>query len=65
TNDDGTVGVRAGRALTENIYTDVTVDQEGGAEVSLNFDIREGLTIRGTADADNDASLGIFFERDY
>ncbi|MEM7489085.1 MAG: translocation/assembly module TamB domain-containing protein [Pseudomonadota bacterium] len=65
TNEDGTVGVRAGRYLTENLYTDVQVDQKGGAEVSLNLDIRPGFTVRATADDDTETSLGIFFERDY
>ncbi|MEM7642155.1 MAG: translocation/assembly module TamB domain-containing protein [Pseudomonadota bacterium] len=65
TNDDGVVGVRAGRALTENIYTDVLIDQDGGAELSLNLDIREGLTLRGSTNEQSETSLGIFFERDY
>ncbi|MEM8850864.1 MAG: translocation/assembly module TamB domain-containing protein [Pseudomonadota bacterium] len=65
TSDEGVVGVRAGRALTENIYTDVLIDQDGGAELSLNLDIREGLTLRGSTNEQSETSLGIFFERDY
>jgi translocation and assembly module TamB len=33
--------------------------------VSLNLDITESLTAKGTLGSDGDSSIGIFFERDY
>ena len=63
--DDGTVALRAGRYLTENIYSDVTVDAEGEAEINLNLDVTDDLTARGRLNADGETGIGIFFERDY
>ncbi|KIT15404.1 translocation/assembly module TamB domain-containing protein [Jannaschia aquimarina] len=65
TDADGNTALRAGKYLSDNVYTDVQVDQEGNAEVTLNLDITESLTVRGTTGAAGDTTLGIFFERDY
>ncbi len=63
--DDGTVALRAGRYLTENIYSDVTIDAEGQAEINLNLDVTDNLTARGRLAADGETGIGIFYERDY
>ena len=65
TSDDGTAAVRAGRYLTENIYTDLTVDAEGNAEIELNLDITDNLRARGSISAEGETGIGIFYERDY
>mgnify|MGYP001793688391 FL=1 len=65
TDDDGNAAVRAGKYLSENIYTDVTVGGAGGAAVSLNIDLTPNITAKGSVEADSNTSLGIFFERDY
>jgi translocation and assembly module TamB len=65
TTDDGGTALRAGKYLSENIYTDLTVDSEGETELNLNFDITPSFTVRGGVQNDGDTSLGIFFERDY
>ena len=65
TSDDGTAAVRAGRYLTENIYTDVTVDADGNAEIELNLDITDNIQARGSISADGETGIGIFYERDY
>lgn len=65
TDSDGNVAVRAGKNLSENVYTDVQVDQTGEAEISLNLDIGRNLTVRGSAGATGTTSLGLFFEKDY
>ena len=65
TSEDGTAAVRAGRYLTENIYTDVTVDAEGNAQIELNLDITDNLKARGSISGDGGTGLGIFYERDY
>lgn len=64
TGDDGTAAVRAGKYISENIYTDFTVGQDTG-EVSLNLDLNPSLTVRGSVASDGNTGLGIFFERDY
>ncbi|MCL4186002.1 MAG: translocation/assembly module TamB domain-containing protein [Rhodobacteraceae bacterium] len=65
TDADGTAAVRAGRYLTENIYTDVTVGADGRSAVRLNIDVSPSLTVRGTATSDGRTGIGLFFERDY
>lgn len=64
TDDDGAVAVRAGKYLTENVYTDVTIGAER-TEIELNLDLTDSLTITGRANSDGETGLGIFFERDY
>ncbi|MBK5928952.1 translocation/assembly module TamB domain-containing protein [Rhodobaculum claviforme] len=65
TTDDGLAALRVGRYLTENIYTDVTVDSEGRSEVSINLDVSRSVTVRGRTDTEGRSGVGVFFERDY
>ena len=65
TDEEGNVGLRAGKYISDNVYTDVTVDAEGDAEINLNLDLTESITVRGGADNDGATGLGIFYERDY
>ena len=65
TDAEGNTAVRAGKYISDNVYTDVQVGQEGDARVTLNIDITDSLTARGSAGAEGDTSLGLFFERDY
>ncbi len=64
-DEDGTLGLRAGKYISENIYSDVTVDANGQSKVRLNLEITPNLTARGTAGTDGSSGLGLFFERDY
>lgn len=65
TDENGSPALKAGKYLSENIYTDVTVNAEGEAEIQLNLDITPNLTARGKVGGDGGTSLGIFFEKDY
>ncbi|CTQ33624.1 translocation/assembly module TamB domain-containing protein [Jannaschia rubra] len=65
TDDDGNVALRAGKYLSDNVYTDVQVDQNGEAAISLNLDVSPNLTVRGSAGAAGGTALGLFYERDY
>lgn len=65
TDDDGNIELRAGRYLSENVYTDVSVGESGRSTINLNLDITESLRARGSVGSDGDSSLGVFFERDY
>jgi autotransporter translocation and assembly factor TamB len=65
TAEDGTAGVRAGKYLSENLYSDVTVDSTGRTEIQLNLQITPSITGRGSVDSEGETGLGIFFERDY
>jgi translocation and assembly module TamB len=62
---DGESTVRAGKYLAEGIYSQVEVESGGKSRVTLNLDLRRGLTARGSVGNDGEASLGLFFERDY
>ncbi|RVT87363.1 hypothetical protein DXV76_04580 [Rhodobacteraceae bacterium CCMM004] len=65
TDDDGNVGLRAGKYISENLYTDIEVNGSGEAEIHLNLDITPNLTVRGGASNTGETTLGIFFEKDY
>ncbi|MBD3679094.1 MAG: translocation/assembly module TamB domain-containing protein [Rhodobacteraceae bacterium] len=62
---EGTTEVSAGKYLTDNIYTEVTVGSDGSSEVDLNLDLSPTLTLKGSLDNTGGSSVGIFFERDY
>lgn len=65
TDSEGNTTVRAGRYLTDNVYTDIAVDSDGETEINLNLDITDNFTAKASVESDGDSSLGIFFERDY
>ncbi len=65
TDEEGNAAVRAGAYLSENVYTDVTVNTVGDTEINLNLDITSEITAKGSLDQDGRTSVGVFFERDY
>ncbi|MEL6450678.1 MAG: translocation/assembly module TamB domain-containing protein [Pseudomonadota bacterium] len=65
TDDEGNTAVRAGKYLSDNVYTDVTVGGSDGPEVSLNIDLTPNITVRGSVGADSNTGVGIFIEKDY
>ncbi|RJL21288.1 translocation/assembly module TamB domain-containing protein [Paracoccus siganidrum] len=65
TDDDGNVQVRAGKYLSENLYTDVAVGDDGKSTINLNLDVTDTLRARGSVGSDGNSTLGIYFERDY
>jgi translocation and assembly module TamB len=65
TDAEGNAALRAGRYLSDNVYTDVTVGSDGNADLSLNIDLTPNITARGSFSSDGTSSLGVFFERDY
>jgi translocation and assembly module TamB len=65
TDDEGNTAVTAGRYISERVYTDVTVGSDGTSEVQLNYEIRQGLSARGSFTNDGETGVGLVFERDY
>jgi len=65
TDSEGNAALRAGRYLSDNVYTDVTVGGDGDADLSLNIDLTPNVTARGTFSSDGSSRLGVFYERDY
>lgn len=64
-DDDGTTAVRAGRYITDQVYTDLSIDDSGRGEVSINLDLSSSVTLRGRTNTEGRSGVGIFFERDY
>ncbi|WP_091297001.1 translocation/assembly module TamB domain-containing protein [Gemmobacter aquatilis] len=65
TDAEGGTSLKAGKYLSANTYTEVEVDQDGQASISLNLDLTDSVTLRGAAGADGETSIGIFKEKDY
>ena len=64
--DAGGAGLlRGGGYLSENVYTDFSVNTEGETELNLNLDVTDSVTLKGTVDNSGNTALGIFYERDY
>ncbi|MEN9409707.1 MAG: hypothetical protein RL216_1681, partial [Pseudomonadota bacterium] len=57
--------LRAGKYLSENLYTGVEVDDQGQSRINLNLDLSESVTVRAQTGTSGDSGLGVFFERDY
>lgn len=64
-DEQGNTALRAGRYINERVYTDVSVNNTGRGEVSINLDLTDDVTLRGRTDTDGRSGLGLFFERDY
>ena len=64
-DDQGNTALRAGRYLSADVYTDLSIDSTGRSEVSINLDLSPSVTLRGRADTEGRSGIGVFFERDY
>ena len=65
TTEDGSAALKAGKYISENVYTEVEVDQEGKSRINLNLDLRKGVTVKGRLGADGQTGIGVYLERDY
>lgn len=60
---NGNTAVRAGKYINENVYLGVEAGQE--TEATINLDITDDLTAKGSVSSDGNTGIGIFFEKDY
>ena len=65
TDAAGGASVTAGKYLTKNIYSELTVGQTGESQINLNLDVTKSITLRGRASSDGTAGLGVVVEKDY
>ncbi|WGV15257.1 translocation/assembly module TamB domain-containing protein [Fuscovulum ytuae] len=65
TGAEGGATVRAGKYLSENVYSQVEVDAKGQSQINLNLDVTDSITLRGSAGSAGGTGVGIFFEKDY
>ncbi len=62
---DGTFQARAGKYISDNVYSDVTVKSDGTSQINLNVDVSKNVTVRGRLGSDGETGIGIFFQKDY
>lgn len=65
TNSEGGASVTAGKYISDKIYTEVTIDQDGKSQIDLNLDVSKSVTLRARAGSDGGTSLGVVVEKDY
>ncbi|WP_295530874.1 translocation/assembly module TamB domain-containing protein [uncultured Thioclava sp.] len=65
TDASGNAQLKAGKYLSQNLYTDVTVAGDGTSEINLNLDVNKNVTARGTVGSDGKSGIGIYYERNY
>lgn len=65
TTNDGATQFRVGAYLSDNIYSEFSVDTDGNEEINLNLDVSRHVTIKGRASDDGNTGIGIYFEKDY
>ena len=65
TTDTGETEARVGKYISENIYTDVTVNTAGETQINLNLNVTRSITVRGRLNSDGGTGIGVYIERDY
>jgi translocation and assembly module TamB len=65
TDSDGEAKLSAGKYISENIYTEFSVGQDGTSRINLNLDVKPGVTVKGRVDSDGESGVGIYLEKDY
>jgi translocation and assembly module TamB len=63
--EDGKAGLRAGRYISEKVYTDVTIMGDGKSEISINLDLNKNLSTRGAVSESGGTKFGIIYKKDY
>ncbi|PSL14049.1 translocation/assembly module TamB domain-containing protein [Shimia abyssi] len=64
-DEEGSPGLRAGKHISENLYTEFEVNSKGESGISLNLDVTNNLTVKGSVATNNNSAIGLFFQRDY
>lgn len=64
-DENGDIGLSAGRYITKNTYVNITATQTGKTKATLNWDFNEHIKTKAQLSSDNNNSAGIFFEKDY
>jgi translocation and assembly module TamB len=64
-DEEGNAALKAGKYLSDSIYSEVSVGSDGTAKVELDFGVSPNLSLKATAGSDGTSGAGIFFTRDY
>lgn len=62
-DSSGNTAVRVGKYINDNVYLGVEAGQE--TEATINLDITDDLTAKGSVSSEGNTGIGIFFEKDY
>ncbi len=65
TAETGETSLTAGKYLSDNIYSEVTIDQTGQSRIEINLDVRPHVTVRGSLESDGNTGVGVFVEKNY
>lgn len=63
--DEGETAIRAGKYISENVYTDVEVTSSGESTLSINLDVSENVSVSGRLSDEGDTSIGLYYQKDY
>jgi len=64
TDTAGAASVKVGKYLGRDLYSEITIDQQGQSQINLNLDLGPNITLRGSTGSD-DTGIGLFMEKDY
>lgn len=65
TNSAGESTVTAGKYLTEKIYSEIAVDQNGKSQINLNLNLNSATKLRARTNSEGSSGIGIVIEKDY
>ncbi|MBN9885802.1 translocation/assembly module TamB domain-containing protein [Salipiger abyssi] len=65
TDEQGNAGLRLGKYISDNVYTDVEIGSDGNTDVNLNIQINRNVKARGQVSTSGNTGFGVFFEKDY
>ena len=64
-DEDGNSALKAGKYLSDRIYSEVSVGSGGTSKVQVEIDLNPDLKLRATVGTDGESGAGVFFDRDY
>lgn len=64
-NETGETSLAVGQTISDGVYSEVEVNSNGSTTVTLNFDLTDTTSLRGSASSEGETGLGIFWQRDY
>lgn len=65
TTTTGGAEVTAGKYLTRNVYSEISVDETGKSAITLNLDVSRSITLRAEASSEGTTGVGVYLEKDY
>lgn len=64
-DENGTAALKAGKYLNGKLYSQISVDQNGQAQIDLDLNASKNLTLKGSVGTDGTSGAGVFFSKDY